>query len=471
MTGMPRSTDNPPVQTGPRSSAAPTLIMLVGLAVTWMALPAGDAVDIFRTAAIGVGVALLAATLVEAMSGVRALIRTDNLMLWVLYGLTLLEFLFPQPDVNGAVGSEAASRGTNAVMLGFFGLVVGRHLISKRPSLNRPLEFKSGHLFAVFILAFVIGYLHIFIAVDFNPVEMIEQMSLPRFSQSWGRGKYGNAYSLLYELNLLIYLLPPAAGLIFARARQFSIGQKAIVGVILGLTFYYAFAMGTRNVLGTYVISMFGAYFLSKPDSKLKQVLMIGVPIAAALLFASTLMLEFRSAGGVTALNADERHYDTLYIDHNIVNISNLTNVFPDAVAYLGLEIPYQTIIKPIPRALWPGKPEGLSTGIEEALGVTDGVTTLSCTFVGEAYMAFGLIGVLIASLMFGAAAELWNRIGQEAGSSFSQILYASGFLCAAMAMRSILVMVPFMLPSLALWLFGRFWLSRSRGPQAQQEI
>jgi len=414
---------------------------------------------------------LVAATLVEAMSGVRALIRTDNLMLWVLYGLTLLEFLFPQLEVNGAVGSEAAARGTNAVMLGFFGLVVGRHLISKRPSLNRPLEFAPGHLFALFMLAFLIGYLHIFIAVDFNPVEMIEQMSLPRFSQSWGRGKIGGAYSLLYELNLLIYLLPPAAGLIFARARQFSILQKAIVGVILGLTFYYAFAMGTRNVLGTYVIAMLGAYFLSKPDLKLKQVLMIGVPIAAALLFASTLMLEFRSTGGVTALTSEARHYDTLYIDHNIVNISNLTNVFPDAVGYLGLEIPYQTLIKPIPRAFWPGKPEGLSTGIEEALGVTDGVTTLSCTFVGEAYMAFGLIGVLIASLMFGAAAELWNRIGQDAGSSFSQILYASGFLCAAMAMRSMIVMAPYMLPTLALWLFGRFWLSRSRSRQVQQEI
>ena len=50
-----------------------------------------------------VGVALLAATAVEAVAGVRALIRTDNLMLWVFYGLTLLEFLFPQPDVNSSV--------------------------------------------------------------------------------------------------------------------------------------------------------------------------------------------------------------------------------------------------------------------------------------------------------------------------------------------------------------------------------
>ena len=445
------------------NTGAPTLIMIIGLAATWLALPSNDAELIFDTAAIGVGIALLIATALEAFSGIRGLIRTDNLMLWVLYGLTLLEFLFPQPDVNMVVSVDAAVSGTGAVLLGFLGIVVGRRLISRRASSNVPLDFGPRQLFALFILAFVIGYLHIFIAVNFDLVEMIRQMSLPRFSQSWGRGKYGDLYSLLYELSLLIYILPPAAGLIFARAKQYSIFQKIIVSLILLLTFFNAFAGGTRNVLGTYVISMFGAYALGRPNLKLKGLLITGIPIAGILLFAMTLMLEFRSGGGVLAIASEDRHYDTLYIDHNIVNVSNLTRVFPNAVDFLGLEIPYQTIIRPIPRALWPDKPEGLSTGIEEALGVAGGVTTLSCTFVGEAYMAFGYIGVLIAGLMFGAGAALWNCVGQQAGSSFFQILYASGFLCASIAMRSILVMVPFMLPTLALWLVGRYWLPGSK--------
>lgn len=450
------------MQAGQRNSNAPTLILVAGLAVTWLALPSEDAESLFRTAAIGVGIALLLSTAMEALQGVRALIRTDNLMLWVLYGLTLLEFLFPQPDVNGIVSVEAATRGATVVLLGFFGMSVGRHLISKQASSTAPIDLKPIYLFGLFIFAFVVGYLHIFLAVNFNPIDMIEQMSRPRFSQSWGRGKYGNLYSLLYELGLLIYLLPPIAGLMLAHAERFSLAQKAIVGIVLALTFYYAFASGTRNVLGTYVISMFGAYALTKPDLKLSQLLKVGVPIAGLLLFASTLMLEFRSAGGVTAVASEARHYDTLYIDHNLVNISNLTNVFPDAVPYLGLEIPYQAIIKPIPRALWAGKPEGLSTSIEAALGINDGVTTLACTFVGEAYMAGGFLGVLIAGLAFGAAAGWWNRTGRKVDSSFSQVLYASGFLAAAMAMRSMITMVPFMLPTLALWLMGKYWLPKS---------
>jgi len=446
----------------PKSPAVPTLIMVVGLALTWVALPATDPESIFDTAAIGVGVALVAATAVEAAAGVRALIRTDNLMLWVFYGLTLLEFLFPQPDVNSSVSVDAATRGTGIVLLAFFGLVLGRHLVSTRSNPVAPVDFKPGHLFALFLFAFIVGYLHIFIAINFDPIEMITQMARPRFTQPWGRGKLGDISALLYELSLLIYLLPPIAGFMFARSKQFSIFQKSIVILVLSLTFFYAFAQGTRNVVGTYVIAMFGAYVLSKPDLKLKRLLMVGVPLAALLLFVSTLMLELRSAGGIGSLANDQRQYDTLYIDHNMVNISNLTNVFPDVVDYLGLEIPIQSIIKPIPRALWPGKPEGLSMSIEAALGSFDGVTTLACTFAGEAYMAFGFAGVLIAGLLFGAAAGRWNQVGQDRNSSFSQILYASGFLCAAMSMRSLLTMVPFMLPTLAMWGIGKFWLPKA---------
>jgi hypothetical protein len=141
------------------------------------------------------------------------------------------------------------------------------------------------------------------------------------------------------------------------------------------------------------------------------------------------------------------------------VNVSHLTEVFPEHFEYLGLEIPFNALIRPIPRVLWPGKPEGLSISIESALGDTSGIT-LSCTFIGEAYMAGGLIAVVIISLSFGAALELWNRMCGGRNERFGQLLYVSGFLCATVAMRSMLSMVPLLLPSIALWLIGRFWLA-----------
>src|SRR5262249_32962670 len=148
------------------------------------------------------------------------------------------------------------------------------------------------------------------------------------------------------------------------------------------------------------------------------------------------------------------------FIDRNIIAVSRLTEAFPNSYEFLGLEIPFNALIRPIPRVLWPGKPEGLSVGIEDALGVTG--MTVACTFVGEAYMAGGLLAVLLMSLFFGALAEMWNRVGSNNNQRFAQLLYVSGFLCATIAMRSMLSMVPLMLPTLALWLYGKLWLRRS---------
>src|SRR5260370_724235 len=121
-------------------------------------------------------------------------------------------------------------------------------------------------LFTLFLLVSVVGYLHMLIAVSFNPVELLEQMALPRFSQSWARGQYGGAYSLLYELGLLIQIIPALAGSIYARPREYNTIQKLIVAAVLLLTFYYGFSSGTRSVIAGYVIAFAGTYFLTKCD-------------------------------------------------------------------------------------------------------------------------------------------------------------------------------------------------------------
>ena len=73
--------------------------------------------------------------------------------------------------------------------------------------------------------------------------------------------------------------------------------------------------------------------------------------------------------------------------------------------------------------------------------------------------MSGGLMAVLFASLLFGAVAEIWNRVGRNITSPFAQVLYASGFFCAAITMRSMLWTMTTMLPTLALYLYGKFWL------------
>src|SRR5262249_20661820 len=141
------------------------------------------------------------------------------------------------------------------------------------------IHLQPANIFLLFVFAALVGYLHMLVAVNFDPFEIFRQISLPRFSQSWSRGRYGDAYALLYEWQMLIYLIPPIAGLIYARTKEYNIFQKVIVTIVFAFTFYYAFASGTRNVIAIYVMTFAGAYFLTKPGIKLRQVLLLGVPM------------------------------------------------------------------------------------------------------------------------------------------------------------------------------------------------
>ena len=173
-----------------QNTAVSTAIILCGLTLTSVLLPSDSAVDVYSFAAIGVGLSLSLATVIEARAGVRKLIRVDILLFWALYGLTFLEFLFPQPRLDALVSPEDAVNGTNAVLVGFVGLAVGRHLVPRRDGSGVLIHLRPANVFLLFMLATLLGYLHIFLAVNFDPFEALRQMSLPRFSQSWSRGRY-----------------------------------------------------------------------------------------------------------------------------------------------------------------------------------------------------------------------------------------------------------------------------------------
>lgn len=445
-----------------------SFVLCAGLFLAWVSLPDDNPFAIFRTGAVVVGAALLLALLIEARSGPRSLLRVDVLMLLALYGLTFVEFLFPQPDIATALTAQAARAGTAAVLLGFAGLALGRHFASHATGGHSALasvHLPANTLALVFIGAFFVGYFHMLWAVDFDPVALVSEMLEPRFSQPWGRERFGSWAALIHELGLLIYLLPPLAGIVLARRSDYGPGLVAMVSLGFAFVLFQSFASGTRNVFAVHVITFCVAYLMFQAKLTFTRVAIMGVFAGLVLLASTHYMLEFRRVGlgqyveeGTSEPTDDTK---TLVVDQNLLTISALTAAFPERYDYLGLEIPYNALIHPIPRALWAGKPTGLSVSIEQAAGVAEGVT-LAATFVGEAYISGGYLAVLGASLLLGALGARWNRLGQNARSNFDIALYASGFFAAALAMRSILWVSVAMLPTLALWVYGRWFLRKS---------
>jgi hypothetical protein len=264
---------------------------------------------------------------------------------------------------------------------------------------------------------------------------------------------------------LLLYLVPAIAGSIIAHRSRYTSSQIAIVTVGLAFTLFFAFSSGTRNVFATYLIEFVGSYALLRGGISWRYVVFLACLTAGILYLSAYYMLQFRQVGLSAYIEGDVGGYrkDTLVIDGNLVTISMLTDVFPDTIQYLGLEVPYYAIVRPVPRALWPGKPDGLSVDMAEALGL-HGLTVAS-SFVGEAYIMGGYLGVLAAGLVLGWLSGWWNRFGHDLRSNVNAALFVSGFFAAMISMRSMLWLTTAMLPSVAIWAVARL---RQGKPQAR---
>jgi hypothetical protein len=142
-----------------------------------------------------------------------------------------------------------------------------------------------------------------------------------------------------------------------------------------------------------------------------------------------------------------------LYVDYNLYTVGVLVSIFPNQVDYIGWDAPLWLVARPIPRALWPGKPDGSNVSVESVLGL-EGVT-IAATFVGESYMAAGLPGVIVTALLIGMLAQWWTRKAFSAESGFGILVYGSGFFAVVITMRSIYLLPVAVLPTVAAIVLG----------------
>ena len=449
----------------PRPNLNGTLAALFGIIVTGLVINGAQPSTLGRIAAIGAGLSFAISLIMDFRAGgPRNLIRADVMAILAFYFLTLFEFLFPQPTFDQMIDVRTTHEAILVVLLGFVGLLLGRHALQfRRQPFSETLKREVPHywMIAIFWCCFGIGYLHMFMAVEpmFSLNEVLYYFMEPRFSQPWQRGKFGDWKALLVELGLFIYLLPPLAGIMIARRHRYPALQLLLVCVALAFTAFYGFTSGTRNVFCSYLVTFLIGYAFALTGDRKRELVTLCASSAVIMVIATYFMLEFRSVGFSNYINNRynplEKPERTLFVDYNLYAICKLVEVFPDKKDFLGFEIPYVALIRPIPRAVWKGKPEGLTSSIEDALGV-EGLT-ISASFVGEAYMSGGMIAVLVTALFFGLLTGWWNFLASARNSELGILIYASGFFASVISMRSLFVFTTALLPTAAALVIGTF--------------
>jgi hypothetical protein len=455
----------PQVNYPPSASPTGTLVFLTGLGLAYLrATGAQTPSEMARAAAITTLVALAISVFLDSQKGMRNLFRADFMCLVSLYSLTFAEFLFPQPDFDALLDTTQTATALRIILLGMAGLAIGRHFVAPTPMRSEWLNFgaiSSKLLYKLLVGAALLGYLNMLLAVKFDPVALVNGMLGPRFSEPWARGGIGGVGSLLSEWALMLYVIPPLAGVLWNRRQQLSSLQQLSVLVIFLLTMFQGFSGGTRNVFSAYLATCLMGYLLTLPKNTLWNTV---IPIGVTFLvvgYGSYHMLEFRTMGLrnyiLDGVYKGETTRKTLSVDYNLWAIGLLADAFPKNHDFIGSEILIWSIIKPIPRIFWPGKPQGLSVSIEEIVGAEG--WTVSATYLGEAYMMSGFTGVIGVSLFFGALAAWWNRLALQRQSDYAMIVFALGFFVAGITMRSMFWITTMALPIIALIVFKKFLL------------
>ena len=448
----------------PRASTVGSALFLAGAWFTALTMHGDQPSQIAHYAAVGVGLSLLASIYVDSRQGLLNLVRPDLMAIFALYFLTLFEFLFKQDLFNRRTDVYFTKQAIIACIVGFSGMVIGRHLPNVRKHSLKKIFLTPtprGLIMAIFVGCVVLGSLNMLMAVNFSIPEMLHYFVAPRFTQPWSRERLGDWKALLHELELILELVPPIAGVIFGRRKKFAGWQLLITACGFFYVLFYGFSAGTRNVFATYLVTFLIGYAFAMPREKWKELIVVSMACAALLVVSSVIMLQFRDEGLSDYVNGgykyDIEHSDeeSLYIDYNLYAICRIVEYIPSHHAYLGWEVPYLAVIRIVPRALWHDKPEGLTLSIEDILNVSD--LTIAASFVGESYLSAGLIGVFIAGLFFGVITGWWSHLASAGNSELGILIYASGFLAAVISMRSIFVFTTAMLPTaLAL---GGGWL------------
>lgn len=455
---------------------AGTGLFLIGLVTTWFFLGGKLPSDIARAGSIGVGLSILASAWVDLRLGFRNLVRTDLMAILALYFLTLFEFLFPQGGFDALNTLGPTHDAVVACLWGFGGLAIGRHLLRLR---KQPLAYlvitpvpRSWLLF-VFWSCVVLSYFHMALAVDFDLVKMVLWFMEPRFSQPWQRGQLGGWKDLLNEFAMLLNLIPPLAGIMIARRRKFTAFQLLLVWLGFLLTLFYGFSGGTRNVFAIYLITFLIGYAFALPEGHIIELGLASILCAALLLVSNSLMLQFRNIG-LEAYLRGEREPQTfqqekheLTIDNDLYAICRLVEYFPKSHDFLGWEVPYLAVIRPVPRALWPGKPVGMSFSVENVFNAEG--YTIASSVVGEAFMTGGNPGVFLICIFFGALMGWWNHVASAKNSELGILIYASGFFSAVITMRSFSVFTTTVLPTVAAVVAGTLVLKRRRANLERQ--
>lgn len=354
----------------------------------------------------------LAAPLLPSMrNDTRSLLRGENVLIAALVYWTLSELL---------QGRYAADLSRDAVVREFF--MIGTAGIGFWLGANawRPMApkflFREAMqplgvpaIFAVLVLAFVLGIWDFFYRADFDLDTMVMALGNDRWNTPWQRESLGDWSAFSYHLQYFGYLVPPLTVLLALRA-----GARRTVtwiGLCMSVTILAFHAQGGgRRIVGAMILAGLFCWLIDTRRLTFLRALATLVAVGA-LVALLQVMLVYRGVGfGDSSGVLPE--FDYVFVDDNFLRIGQMLEFVPETRPFVGWQYVTYALVRPIPRMLWPDKPIDGGFELAEELGIPD--TSFALTMAGELYVSFGYIAVFLGALVYGRFATMVNALFEK---------------------------------------------------------
>jgi oligosaccharide repeat unit polymerase len=261
--------------------------------------------------------------------------------------------------------------------------------------------------------------------------------------------------------------------------RNTSVVTRLAVYSAIGLYAYQGLISGGRSVVVLFVVAL---AFKQLLRAKAHKAILYGALMLGLISLVSATLINMRyAAQGAMALNDPTQTFfvrattGLMFLDHATLSVKYARDVGHD----LG-QLYLNCFSFLVPRELWPDKPLLLSTQMQRyRYGVTTGGVPPG--YFGEAFIAFGVIGIAIMSTLLGLALGAVDKITKAALETDCRVRMAFASIIAPLLGYALIrggvdigvirVGIPAFWCGVALFLARRFRGQRSWTPPLKQRV
>jgi len=211
------------------------------------------------------------------------------------------------------------------------------------------------------------------------------------------------------------------------------------IAVILSLLMIALLSQtGGRRIVGVSVGAAIVCWALLQARIRLRNIAIVGLLVIVTLWFMQ-FMLTYRGVGYRAAFRPDVmvEKQRRLRIDDNFLRLSQVIEVVPEVHPYVNEKLLIFTLVRPVPRVFWPGKPVSPGFDMAEFLGKRG--VSLSISVIGELYLMWGWISIFVGGYFFGRLASMWSALLSSAAAGGSKpLIYGLGLMSLFAGLRSL---------------------------------